>query len=84
MIIKIDKTRVVDTDTDLGPEERHVVQKLLGWKMMVDSVSQFREKKKKALSEGWNKHGPIRESKTLALIAKKLEKEIRKRLGEVK
>lgn len=84
MIIKIDKTTTVDTDTDLGPAERHVVQKLFGWKMMVDSVSQFREKKKKTLSEGWNKHGPVRESKALALIIKKFEKEIRERLSDKK
>ncbi len=80
MIIQIDNNTEVDTDRDLTSEERHILQKLLGWKTMVDSVEQFQQKKKSALAVGWNNSGPIRETRTLALVIQKLEKELRTRL----
>lgn len=80
MIIQIDKNTAIDTDRDLTSEERHVLQKLFGWKTMVDSVEQFRRKKKSALIVGWNNSGPIRESRALALVCQQLEKELRLRL----
>ena len=45
MIIQIDSNTEVDTDRDLNSEERHILQKLFGWKTMVDSVEQFQQKK---------------------------------------
>ena len=45
MIIQIDSNTEVDTDRDLSSEERHILQKLFGWKTMVDSVEQFQQKK---------------------------------------
>ncbi len=44
MIISTDSGRVIDTG-DLSPEERHVIQKLLAWMTLVDSVDQFIQKK---------------------------------------
>lgn len=79
MKIVIDKTTEIDTDKDLGPVERHVLQKLFGWKDLVSSVAEFRRKKKDALVMGWNDSGPIRESRALALVIGKLEKEVARR-----
>ena len=47
---------------------------------MVESVAQFRELKKKALADGWNNSGPVRESRALSLVANDLEIRIRRRL----
>lgn len=80
MIIKIDNTTEIDTDRDLSSEERHILQKLFGWKTLVDSVAQFRQKKESALFVGWNNSGPVRESEALALVIQQLEKELRLRL----
>lgn len=81
MKIQVDKTVEIDTDKDLGPIERHVLQKLFGWKDMAASVGEFRRKKKEALAAGWNGSGPIRESGPLALVIGKLEREVAKRSG---
>lgn len=82
MIIQIDNNKDIDTDRDLSSEERHILQKLFGWKTMVDSVTQFREKKESALKMGWNNSGPVRETQTLALVIQQMEKEIRLRLKQ--
>lgn len=84
MIIQIDGGAEVDTDRDLSAEERHVLQKLFGWKTMVDSVAQFRQKTASALLVGWNNSGPIRETKVLALVVGQLEKDLRLRLKNEK
>jgi hypothetical protein len=80
MIIQIDSNTEIDTDRDLSSEERHVLQKLFGWKTLVDSVAEFRQKKESALIVGWNNSGPIRETEALALVVQQLEKELRLRL----
>ncbi len=80
MIIRIDKHTTVDTNRDLSAAERHILQKLFGWKTMVLSVAEFRKKKKSALIAGWNNSGPVRETRTLALVIKQLENEIHLRL----
>ena len=80
MLIHIDNKTAIDTDRDLSAEERHVLQKLFGWKTLVDSVAQFQQKKESALFVGWNNSGPIRESRALALVIQQLEKELRLRL----
>lgn len=82
MIIPIDGGPDVDTDRDLSAAERHVVQKLLGWKSLLNSVAEFRQKKKSALKLGWNNAGPLRESRALALVADQLEKEMIMRLRQ--
>jgi hypothetical protein len=80
MRIDIAGGRSIDTDKDLGPEERHIVQKLLAWAAVAESVDRFRELKKKALADGWNNSGPVRESRTLSSIAAELEGRVRRRL----
>jgi len=82
MLIKIDGNNSVDTDKDLEPAERHILQKLFGWKSMAESVSQFREKKKEALAAGWNNSGPVRESPSLAKAIKHYVKELVLRLND--
>jgi hypothetical protein len=80
MIINIYDGTSIDTVKDFGPEERHIVQKLFAWVTMVESVAQFRELKKKALVDGWNNSGPVRESRALSLVANDMEIRIRERL----
>lgn len=80
MIISINSTTKIDTDIDFGPAERHVLQKLFGWKSMVDSVAGFREKTALALRDGWNNSGPVARSAKLDLVIGKLEDEVRDRL----
>ncbi len=80
MIIKIDNKTEIDTDRDLSPEERHVLQKLLCYKAVVDSLDEFCQKKNTAYIVGWNNSGPIRESRALKLVVKHMEKELRLRL----
>ncbi len=83
MIIKLENSSDIDTDRDLSAEERHILQKLFGWKSLVDSVKQFREKKELAFRTGWNGSGPIRETKAMSLVVQQLEKELRLRLKAV-
>ena len=80
MIIGIYDGTSIDTAKDLGPEERHIVQKLFAWSGMVESVARFRELKKKALADGWNNSGPVPESRALCLVSNDLEIKIRQRL----
>lgn len=84
MIIPIDNGRDIDTDRDLSSEERHVVQKLFGWKSLVHSVTEFQKKKQSALFVGWNNSGPIRESRAMTSIVQQLEKELILRLKKEK
>jgi len=80
MIIQIDNDTVIDTDNDFSSGERHVLQKLLGWKTMVKSIAEFQQKKESALAVGWNNSGPIRESRAFTLAVQQLEKELRLQL----
>ncbi len=79
MIIRTDSGQAIDT-ADLSPEERHVIQKLLAWMTLVDSVDQFRQKKQQALAAGWNDSGPVGETRAVSLIFRHLEKQVRQRL----
>ena len=81
MIIRTDSGQTIDT-ADLGPEERHVIQKLLAWMTLVDTVEQFRQKKQQALAAGWNDSGPVRETRSLSLVFRHLEKQVRQRLKD--
>ena len=80
MKINLTNGMSIDTDKDFGPEERHIVQKLLAWASIVESVARFRELKRKALTDGWNNSGPVGESRALSLVADDLEVRIRQRL----
>jgi len=80
MIIQIDNSTEIDTDRDLNSAERHILQKLFGWKTLVHSQEEFRRKKESALAVGWNNSGPVRESRALALVILQLERELLLRL----
>ena len=81
MIITIETGQSFDTEKDLTPPERHVLQKLFLWKSMANSLQQFREEKEKALSRGWNNSGRISESRALKAIIGDLEKKLTSRLS---
>ena len=80
MIIKTKNGKRFDTDRDLTAPERHILQKLFAWETMSESVFQFREKKKKALDDGWNGSGPVSASPELKAISKDMEKKVAARL----
>ena len=82
MIIPIDDGSEIDTDRDLDSTERHILQKLLGWKTLVHSQEEFYQKKVSALQVGWNNSGPVRASTALSLVIKQLERELVLRLRE--
>jgi hypothetical protein len=71
----------IDTDTDLTAPERHILQKLLLWRSMAESLEQFREKRDRALLKGWNESGPVCESSNLRRIISRLEDEVIIRLS---
>lgn len=81
MIFTMDTGETVDT-VSLSPEEKHIIQKLLAWHSLVDSMAHFRSKKDDALKVGWNNSGPIHESRALSLVIRHLEKKVRNRLKE--
>jgi len=80
MIIETKTGKCFDTDRDLTAPERHILQKLFAWEAMSESVLQFREKKKKALDDGWNGSGPVFASPALKAICKDMEKKVAARL----
>ncbi|MDD9301373.1 MAG: hypothetical protein HUK40_03105 [Desulfobacter sp.] len=79
MIICCDNGRQVDTSR-LSPEERHIIQKLLAWNSLADSVAMFQEKIQAALAAGWNDSGPVARTPGLSLVIDHLEKKLRNRL----
>jgi len=79
MIIQIDHNKSIDTDS-FSSAERHVLQKIIGWQSLVDSLADFRQKTKSALAVGWNNSGPVRTTESLSLVIQQLEKELRIRL----
>jgi hypothetical protein len=83
MIIKTKTGKGFDTDRDLTAPERHILQKLFAWEAMSESVLQFREKKKKALDDGWNGSGPVSPGPALKAICKDMEKKVATRLQRI-
>jgi len=81
MIFTTQDGRAFDTDRDLGPAERHILQKLFAWEAMAASLEQFREKKREALAKGWNQSGPVPEGAALRAIVRELENRLVARLG---
>jgi hypothetical protein len=84
MIITTDHGKIIDTEKDFSPEERHILQKLFAWKAVADSMAQFRKIKARAMEMGWNDSGPVQESKSLKIIIQQLEKELILRLKKNK
>ena len=67
---------------DLTAPERHILQKLLAWETMADTIEQFREKKIEAYEKGWNNSGPVKPGKALSAIVSHMELKVKKRLSE--
>ncbi len=84
MIITTRNGQKFDTNKDLTSPERHILQKLFAWESMATSLEQFREKKREALSKGWNNSGPVTESTALKIITADMQKKIAARLGRQK
>ena len=80
MIITTQDGQHFDTNQDLTASERHVLQKLFLWESMASSLQEFREKKKAALSKGWNNSGPVEQSEALKKIIRHLETKVTLRL----
>jgi hypothetical protein len=80
MIFVTKEGKSFDTEKDLTPPERHILQKLFLWQVMVSSIEEFREKKRDALMKGWNNSGPVEESHALREIIKDLEIRVQERL----
>lgn len=82
MIIETRTGKTIDTATDMTAEERHILQKLMAWESLVDSLDRFREIRARAFKAGWNNSGPVRESPDLSLIIRDMEYRIRQRLSD--
>lgn len=80
MIFTLHDNRRIDTERDLSAAERHILQKLLAWKSIVESIEAFREKTRQAFETGWNNSGPVHERDEMRQIIASFEKEIRSRL----
>ncbi len=80
MIITTGDGQSFDTEKDLEPAERHVLQKLFLWESMAASLGEFKEKTDTALRRGWNRSGPIDGSSALRSIVRDLETRVSKRL----
>jgi hypothetical protein len=84
MIIMTGDGKSFDTDRDLTAPERHILQKLVIWKLFASSVDQFREIAKEAMFRGWNNSGPISTSGAMRAILAELEEEVAVRLRKDK
>ncbi|MFH1123087.1 MAG: hypothetical protein V1758_05445 [Pseudomonadota bacterium] len=81
MIITTKNGESFDTENDLTPPERHILQKLFLWKSMATTLQQFRKKKEEALQKGWNNSGPVSESLAIRKITADLEEKVLIRLN---
>jgi hypothetical protein len=83
MILKTRTGTSVDTENDLTPGERHILQKLLVWEVMASSAEEFRQKKEQAFQKGWNQSGPLREREIMKMITTDMEEKVVRRLSEM-
>ncbi len=81
MILTLKTGKSFDTEKDLNPPERHILQKLLIWEAMASSLEEFRQKKHQAFQKGWNQSGPIRENQAMKSIIADLEEKVIRRLS---
>ena len=81
MMITTKNGESFDTENDLTPPERHILQKLFLWKSMATTLQQFRKKKEEALQKGWNNSGPVSESLAIRKITADLEEKVLIRLN---
>ena len=82
MILKTKTGISVDTEIDLTPGERHILQKLLVWEVMASSPEELRRKKDEAFKRGWNQSGPLREREIMKSITTDMEEKVAQRLSE--
>ena len=82
MILKTRTGTSVDTEIDLTPGERHILQKLLVWEAMASSAEEFRQKKEEAFQKGWNQSGPLREREIMKIITADMEEKVVRRLSQ--
>jgi len=75
-----EKGETFDLENDFSSPERHILQKLLIWQELADSVEVFRRKKIEALEAGWNNSGPIQEGRALRCVIQDLEARVARRL----
>jgi hypothetical protein len=61
--------RAVDTDQELSPPERHVLQKLMAWQQLGLPLADYASRRAKALQQGWDGRGPVTESPALRAVA---------------
>ena len=80
MIYTTQKGETFDLEQDFSSPERHILQKLLLWKDLAQSVEQFRAKKQEALRKGWGDSGPVQESRNLQSLTSDLEEQVAARL----
>ena len=80
MIITTEDGQSFDTEKDLEPAERHILQKLFLWETMAASLGEFKENTDAALRSGWNCSGPIDGNSALRSIVRDLEAKVSKRL----
>jgi len=69
-----------DLETNFSSPERHILQKLLIWQEMAESVAEFRLKKEEALLAGWNNSAPLKASQALQRHTADLEEKVARRL----
>ncbi len=79
MIIQCKNGEKVET-ARLTPAERHVIQKLMAWQSLAQSLTFFREKTAAALAAGWNNTGPVIRTRSMDLVIESLESELNLRL----
>ena len=83
MIVHLTNGNTFDTDRDLSPPERHILQKVFAWEWSAESIEQFREKRDKAISVGWNGSGPVQTGSAFKAILRDMENKVKERLARV-
>lgn len=81
MLFQLSQWESIDT-ADLTSEERHILQKLVLWQSSVRSLDEFHTHTQKALSNGWNRSGPVPRSRNLDRILAAMEANIIRRLKQ--
>jgi hypothetical protein len=84
MIYTTQTGETFDLEKDFSSPERHILQKLLLWKDLAQSVEQFRAKKQEALRKGWGDSGPVHASRNLQTLTQDLEAQVARRLRREK
>ena len=84
MIISLKNGKTIDTDRDLSPPERHVLQKMFAWEWSAGSIEQFRQKRDEALRVGWNGSGPVQAGGALKAIMGEMEQKVKDRLSQAR